>query len=319
MPEVVEGGDLSREAEHRVGHALVVGRHRRQPFDLAHGVVAEPADDAAVEGRELRDLRRADTREQRLDRGEAARVGRHARGRLAVEELDAVTAHDQRRARDHDRRTRSVPTARACSTDSSRKPSPSPTSLMKAESGVSRSASTSRQIGTTEYSPASATNSSSEACDADSLAHTEPGVAPLAELAEEARPLTRVAGARALLLDDEEQRVHVAVVRGAPDVLPVARGFALAPQLLPAATPEPGAAGLERLAERLAVHPRATSAPRRSPLPARSRPRGPIASNFTASSSASVNGTGVVTGAAGMRGSVVRARVSGRARFARRA
>jgi hypothetical protein len=37
----------------------------------------------------------------------------------------------------------------ACSTDSSRKPSRSPTNFMKADNGVSRSASTSRQTGTT--------------------------------------------------------------------------------------------------------------------------------------------------------------------------
>ncbi len=50
----------------------------------------------------------------------------------------------------------------ACSTDSSRKPSPSPTSLTNTDTGVSTSASTSRQIGTMVCSRASARNSSRE-------------------------------------------------------------------------------------------------------------------------------------------------------------
>ena len=53
LTEVVERGDLAREAEHRVGKALIVGRDRGQALDLAHGVVAEPPDDATVERREL--------------------------------------------------------------------------------------------------------------------------------------------------------------------------------------------------------------------------------------------------------------------------
>src|SRR5205085_4963141 len=68
------------------------------------------------------------------------------------------------------------------------------------------------------------------------------------------RPLAGVAGARALLVDHEEQRVAIAVVVRLPDPLPVPRRLALAPVLLPATGPEPGAAGLEGLAERSVVH-----------------------------------------------------------------
>ena len=61
-------------------------------------------------------------------------------------------------------RNENRPQRSACSTDSSRKPggscSPAPTSFTNAETGVSRSASTSRHTGTTVWSRASATNSS---------------------------------------------------------------------------------------------------------------------------------------------------------------
>ena len=48
-----------------------------------------------------------------------------------------------------------------CSTDSSKKPSPSPTSLANAATGVSRSANISVHTGTTVYDFASSLNSSS--------------------------------------------------------------------------------------------------------------------------------------------------------------
>src|SRR5262245_49906771 len=76
------------------------------------------------------------------------------------------------------------------------------------------------------------------------------------ERAEEACPLAGVAGAAALLLDDEQQRVHVAVVVRGAHPLAVARRVALAPVLLAAPAPEPGAALLEGAAERFGVHPR---------------------------------------------------------------
>src|SRR3546814_786550 len=72
----------------------------------------------------------------------------------------------------------------------------------------------------------------------------------------EAGALTGVAGALSLLLDDEQQRVAVAVVVGLAHELAVARRVALAPHLLTAARPEHRAALGEALAQRLGVHPR---------------------------------------------------------------
>src|SRR5439155_2652552 len=134
-----------------------------------------------------------------------------------------------------------------CSTDSSRKPAPSPTSLRKVETGVSRSASTSRHTGTTVWSRARARKSS--------LPGFSIGCPGAAEGAEEARALARVARAPSLLLDDEQQGVTVAVVVGAAHPLPVARRLALAPVLLPGAAPEPAPPGREGPPQGLLVHP----------------------------------------------------------------
>ena len=76
---VVERGDVPGEREHRVGPAERVVRHVREPLDLAHDVVAEVADDATVERRQLGEARRAVAREQRLERGERALVERNVR------------------------------------------------------------------------------------------------------------------------------------------------------------------------------------------------------------------------------------------------
>src|SRR4029077_16941057 len=73
---------------------------------------------------------------------------------------------------------------------------------------------------------------------------------------EEAAVLAGVAGAPAFLLDDEEQRVAVAVVVGLAEPLSVTGGVALAPELGAAPAPEHGAALLEGAAQRGLVHPR---------------------------------------------------------------
>src|SRR5437588_845285 len=134
-----------------------------------------------------------------------------------------------------------------CSTDSSRKPAPSPTSLRKVDTGVSRSASTSRQTGTTVWPRARARKSS--------LPGFSTGCPRTAEGAEEARALARVARAPALLLDDDQQGVAVAVVVGPAQPLPIARGLPLAPVLLAGTAPEPGPARRERAPQGLLVHP----------------------------------------------------------------
>src|SRR5438552_11894171 len=134
-----------------------------------------------------------------------------------------------------------LPHRSACSTDSSRKPGSSPTTRRNAATGVVRSASTSRHTGTTVWAPASARNSSL--------------VGRSTERAEEAAVRTGVARALALLLDDEQQRVAVAVVVRLPHPLAIAGRVTLGPALLARPAPEDGAAGLERLAQRRVVHP----------------------------------------------------------------
>src|SRR5690606_4512569 len=73
---------------------------------------------------------------------------------------------------------------------------------------------------------------------------------------EEARAVARVARAAALLVDEEEQGVAVAVVVGAAHELDLARRLALPPHLLAAAAPEHRAALLQRQPQGLGVHPR---------------------------------------------------------------
>ena len=83
-------------------------------------------------------------------------------------------------------RNENRPHRSACSTDSSRKAdgsvSAAPASFTNAETGVSRSASTSRHTGTTVWSRASATNSSRDSpaavTAAPGVTQTGPGVAP---------------------------------------------------------------------------------------------------------------------------------------------
>src|SRR5882757_8880320 len=82
-----------------------------------------------------------------------------------------------------------------------------------------------------------------------------PGNRATPEVAEEARVLARVTGTPPFLLDDEEECVHVAVVRGATHVLAITRRLTFAPELTATPAPEPGTTGLEGAAQRLAVHP----------------------------------------------------------------
>ena len=84
------------------GQPTGIGRHVGQALHLAHDVVAEVADDAAVERRERVELRRPVVREQRLDRGERAGVGGDAVGDLP-RHLHVVAARDQRDHRDRGR------------------------------------------------------------------------------------------------------------------------------------------------------------------------------------------------------------------------
>src|SRR5437867_4580384 len=112
-----------------------------------------------------------------------------------------------------------------CSTVSSRKPAPWPTSLQKAATGVSRSASRSRQTGTTVWSRASDRKSSL--------------LGLSTERPVEAAVLAGVAGAPALLLHEHEHGVAVTVVVRLADPLAITGRVALAPVLPTGPAPEP--------------------------------------------------------------------------------
>src|SRR5687768_3040416 len=132
-----------------------------------------------------------------------------------------------------------------CSTDSRRNPGSSPAIRRNAETGVVRSARTSRQTGTTECSRARARKSSL-------LGRSIAG----AEGAEEARAGAGVARPSALLLDDEQERVAVTVVVRLAHPLAVSGGVALGPPFLPGTAPEDRSPALERLSQGRLVHPR---------------------------------------------------------------
>src|SRR5687767_13670201 len=132
------------------------------------------------------------------------------------------------------------PQRSACSTDSNRKPGSSPTMRRNAATGVVRSARTSRQTGTTVWSRASARNSSR--------------LGRSTECAMEAAVIAGVAGAAALLLHHEQERVAVAVVPGLAEPLAVAGGGSLDPDLLAGPAPVGHLTGLERAAQRVGVH-----------------------------------------------------------------
>ena len=118
------------------GVAEVVGGHVGQALDLAHDVVAEVADEPAVQRRQLGQRRRAVGASSRLDRGEHALVERERRRQGAPSTVMLPVARDER-GRGPPADEREPAPALACSTDSSRKPGSSPTSRQKAATGVS--------------------------------------------------------------------------------------------------------------------------------------------------------------------------------------
>ena len=98
LAPVVVGGEVADDAEDGVGVAEVVVGDVRQALDLANDVVAEEADDPAVQRREVRERRAAQLRAQRLDGGEGAAVGRDRDGQGALD-VDVAAPHDERRHR----------------------------------------------------------------------------------------------------------------------------------------------------------------------------------------------------------------------------
>ena len=121
-------------------------------------------------------------REQRLERRERALVGGHAGRRRAVE-LDRAAAHDHReRGVAADEREPAPPlrVLDRLEEEAGRSCSAAPTSFTNAETGVSRSASTSRQTGTTVWSRAERDELvAGEPHRGSAAIQTGPGVAPL--------------------------------------------------------------------------------------------------------------------------------------------
>ena len=204
--------------------------HVGQPLDLAHHVVAEVADQAAVQRREVGQRGRPVVAERGLDGGEDALVerdGRVDRGAVVDADVAAVgreawplAAADERPAtpalavldgleqeaglvaaqpgEGRDRRDRGRPPARA-------RPA------RRCSRGPARGTRRGWDVPRSPGSPAGR----------------------FAEGPEEARVVAGVAGPGTLLLDHEQQGVAVAVVGGPADPLPLARRVALAPLLLP--------------------------------------------------------------------------------------
>ena len=146
LPPVVERGQLADDRQHALGQPLVVVGHVREALDLAHDVVAEVADEPAVQRRQV---------------GVAAATGRRTGPPRSPASIPRSSGMD---SSTRPPRTSTLPPARltnvatgrrptndhrpqrsACSTDSRRKPSSPPrVRRAKAATGVMRSASSSR-------------------------------------------------------------------------------------------------------------------------------------------------------------------------------
>ena len=111
LPEVVVGGQLADHREHGVGVAGVVAGDVGQVLHLAHDVVAEVADDAAVEGRQVGQRRRAVVRQQGLDGGQHAAIEGNAGGKPAVHLEATVPGDDRGRRPSADERPPAPPVA----------------------------------------------------------------------------------------------------------------------------------------------------------------------------------------------------------------
>ena len=151
LAPVIKCGQLTDDRDDGVGVPEVVGRGRRKPFDLPDDVVAEVPDETPVKRWELPERRRLEPLEERLEARESTPSSRGTESGRApwvtvmVRPRATKVAAGQRPTKEN--RLQRSP----CSTDSSRKPGPSPTIARKAPTGVRLSATSSRQTGTTEW------------------------------------------------------------------------------------------------------------------------------------------------------------------------
>ncbi len=92
---MVERGDVTGDRQDGVGQTLVVGWHRGEPFDLADHVVAEVADDPAMERGQGVEVRGPVGAEQGVERREGTLVERDTGGYDAAGDLDLAAPDDQ--------------------------------------------------------------------------------------------------------------------------------------------------------------------------------------------------------------------------------
>ena len=198
--------------------------HVGQALDLADDVVAEVADEAAVQRRQVGHARATGRRRAgpRRRRGCPGRAGTSAAS--AAVDLDVGRRGRRAWPRGGGRRTTSGSSARRARP--TRAGSPAAVADEPGEGGDrgDRGRPAARARRARRCSRAARAWNSSRGSGAD--------VTLSAERAVEAGVLAGVAGALALLLDHEQQRVAVAVVVRLAHELAVARGVALAPHLL---------------------------------------------------------------------------------------
>src|SRR5205823_13988475 len=96
LPEVIERGDMTGQREDGVWVPQFVGRDIGQALDLPHDVVAEVADQAAVEGRQVRQGRRPVPGQECFQGGEDSLVARQARRGGTTADLHVSPASDER-------------------------------------------------------------------------------------------------------------------------------------------------------------------------------------------------------------------------------
>jgi hypothetical protein len=93
LAPVIERGERSDHAHHRVGQAVIVRRHVGQVLDLADHVVAEIPHDAAVERGELGEGRGGVHAEQCVDRRQDPAIGGDRVGQITADRELAVPEH----------------------------------------------------------------------------------------------------------------------------------------------------------------------------------------------------------------------------------
>ena len=240
-------------------------------LDLADDVVTEIADDASVKRGEVVNDRRAVLLEQGLDGSQDAAIERNVRRKLALHGDDAVPGDEgRRRSPAHE----GPPAPPFGVLDGLQQEGPlAPVGAGQAGEGGDGRGQIGQQLPPHRHDgvlggqggelvaagPIHRVTGSSGSWPAWRAQRPRARARRLGdagtERAVEAGVGPGVAGAGAFLFDLKEQDITVTVVVGGAHPLTVSRGVSLAPAFLPAAGPEDRPAGLERLRDRVRVHP----------------------------------------------------------------